>query len=378
VKIILLSHDGTLYGAQRSLLELAVGLARRGHEVRLVVPEPGPLIGAAESAGVDNVLLPYPYPSTRPFRALRFLASYRNSATAVRIFVEGESPDAVLFNTSACLAPAAALRRSPVARVWHIREAVPQRRLLEGLIARWSNLVVFNSRDTADRHPRLRRLRESAIVYNGIDLQRPPEEETARVRREFGWEERDNTVVFSGQLRDFKDPMAVVDAVGILKKQGIVVKAAIAGDGPLMSDLVNAVSDLGLGENIRLTGYRHDVAAVMAAAGVLICPSLREPFGRTALEAMALGLPVIASSVGGLPEVVVHGRTGLLVRPGDRSGLAEAILELINNPAERIDFGKAGQERYRQVFTLERYVESMEREITRLIERDPPNSEFKG
>jgi len=104
-------------------------------------------------------------------------------------------------------------------------------------------------------------------------------------------------------------------------------------------------SKLGIGENVIFTGQRSDIAALMAACDVFSLPSFEEPFGLVFAEAMAMKRPVVALTNGGTPEVVEHGKCGLLSPPGDIDALAANLLRLLDNPALRTQFGEYGRSR---------------------------------
>ncbi len=125
-----------------------------------------------------------------------------------------------------------------------------------------------------------------------------------------------------------------------------------AGEGGEHAVLAARVRTLGLDANVRFLGRVDDVASVLAAADVLVMPSRQEGLGVAALEAMAAGLPVIASRVGGLPEAVVDGATGLLVPPADVPALAAAIARLAADRALARRLGAAGRARVRERFTM--------------------------
>jgi len=366
LRVLAFSHDGLLYGAQRSLLELLAALRTRGHEPTLAVPADGRLAVAAAETGLPARIVPYPYPSTRPERALGFGLRYGAAARRIRALVADEEPDAVIFNTAACIAPAAALRRSPVPRLWHVREAAPCCRVVSRLLRRWSDAVVFNSRHTAAAYPRLRDLKTCAVVHNGLDLAVPDASEVEVVRREFGWEGGDTVAVFVGQLRRHKDPAAVVAVAGEARRRGVGLKVAVVGDGPLLPALRRQVRELSLEDRVALTGFRRERTAILAAADLLLCPSQREPFGRVAVEAMALGLPVVAAHVGGLPEIVLQGETGLLVPPEDRDALFNAVARLTADRDLRRELGEAGRRRYMDSFTADVYAANMEDVLVKL------------
>jgi glycosyltransferase involved in cell wall biosynthesis len=117
-----------------------------------------------------------------------------------------------------------------------------------------------------------------------------------------------------------------------------------------------------------MTGHRDDVDQVMAALDVCVLPSVDEPLGMSVLEAMAAGVPVVASDVGGLPECLGHGRTGILVPPADSNALAEAIIRLLGNPQQRRELGEDGRKWVHERFSAESQtprIEAVFRRVTR-------------
>jgi glycosyltransferase involved in cell wall biosynthesis len=128
----------------------------------------------------------------------------------------------------------------------------------------------------------------------------------------------------------------------------------IAGDGPLRVELQAEIDARGLGSRVRLLGRVAPAGPVMERAAIVVVPSLGEGFGMVALEAMERGRAVIASSVGGLPEIVVDGETGLLVPPGDPGALAAAIRTLVTDPERVVAMGAAGRRRALEAFAQAR------------------------
>ena len=135
----------------------------------------------------------------------------------------------------------------------------------------------------------------------------------------------------------------------------------LVGDGPLRPEVERLVAELGLGERVRLVGNRSDVPVLLAEAACVVLASDYEGCPLTVLEAMAAGVPVVATRVGGVPELIDDGRTGLLVEPGDESALAAAIGRAL---ADRDGLGVAAREEARRRFSRER----MAAEIAQLYE----------
>ncbi|HZM00549.1 MAG TPA: glycosyltransferase family 4 protein, partial [Planctomycetota bacterium] len=140
-----------------------------------------------------------------------------------------------------------------------------------------------------------------------------------------------------------------------------VVLLIVGGDpfGDGEARLRQAARDLGLGERARFLGIRHDVPDLLAASDLFVLPSLWEGLGLVFLEAMAVSLPVVATRVSAIPEVVEDGRTGWLVPPGDPRRLAAAVAEALADPAERERRGRLGRQRLEGRFGLERMVDEI-------------------
>ena len=141
-------------------------------------------------------------------------------------------------------------------------------------------------------------------------------------------------------------------------------RLVLVGDGPLRHQLAAEVSSLGIDAHVSFLGSRDDVWAVLSEADIFAFPSLSEPLGIAVMEAMAAGLPVIASDVGGLPEVVQHGVSGLLVQPGDERSLSDGLGRLLDDPAARAEMGEAGRmaaQDMKMATTIDRYVEHYRR-----------------
>ena len=129
--------------------------------------------------------------------------------------------------------------------------------------------------------------------------------------------------------------------------------------GVFEAELAELVEHLGVERNVTFTGRRSDVRRLMAAADVYAMPSFGEPFGLVFLEAMAMRLPVVALDNGGTPEVVEHGKTGLLSSPGDVDAVAQHLLTLMRSPDLRAQMGAQGRRRVEQRFTTDRQAADM-------------------
>ncbi len=191
-----------------------------------------------------------------------------------------------------------------------------------------------------------------------------------RVRRELGASQEDLLVGSLGRLVEPKKGLAVfLAAARLLSRDFPRVRFALVGEGPARGPLEKRAAREGVSHCTAFAGLRRDVPDVMRAFDLFVQPSLWEGFGLTAVEAMAVGTPVVASRVGGVSEVVADGETGILVPPGDAPALAAACAQLLRNRdlAERL--GRAGMERVRARFGIERMVRDLEDLYRELLDR---------
>ena len=139
-----------------------------------------------------------------------------------------------------------------------------------------------------------------------------------------------------------------------------VCQVLIVGEGPAEKTLRALSEQLGIGSRVVFAGMRRDIPQLLALMDIFVLPSLYEGFGIAILEAMATGKPVVASTVGGIPEFVVSGESGLLVPPGDSIALAAAIRQLLDQPERAKLMGRRGQEHVRQYYSIESVVRQHE------------------
>jgi colanic acid/amylovoran biosynthesis glycosyltransferase len=151
----------------------------------------------------------------------------------------------------------------------------------------------------------------------------------------------------------------LIRALAFLHKDISSVRLEIAGSGPQRKALEQEVQLHCLGNHVRFLGWQADLMPLMEGWDVYVQPAVGEPFGITALEAMAAGLPVVATWAGGLPELVEDGRTGCLVPPRDPVALADRLRALLLNPEQRRRMGEAGRARATESFSVDRMIKSI-------------------
>jgi glycosyltransferase involved in cell wall biosynthesis len=193
------------------------------------------------------------------------------------------------------------------------------------------------------------------VIYNGVDGRAFESAASPRDgRQRLGVERDDCMIVQVGTFRAVKNQGDAIRAFHRLKGAEPRAVLVFVGDGPQLPECRKLASDLGVENDVRFLGERGDVAEILAAADVMLCTSLCEGHSVALLEGMAAGLGIVATRVGGIPETVVDGVTGLLVPPGEPDSAAEALYTLCRQPELRRRMGQAGAERVRRHFSRDR------------------------
>jgi glycosyltransferase involved in cell wall biosynthesis len=332
-------HPG---GAETTLLRLLAGLRDQGWTITLTSPGSGPMREQALAAGLRWAPLPLGgLLRGAGARALRsWPAAYRLARKADIVYLNGGVPARVL----PAIAAARRGRRERRPRiVLHIHDMVTR----VPPFWRWADLVLAASGAVAERMPGL----HAAVVYGPVDPDPP-----AAVAP---WPAGEGPVVgFVGRLEPRKGPLDLCRAAPAIRAGAPGVRVVIVGDEPygLAPEYTRAVLAC---TDVEHHPWSDNAPGLMRHLDVLVLPSYEEPFGTVLAEAMAVGTPVVATRVDGLPEVVIDGVTGRLVSPGDPQRLAEAIVDVLAHRAEMSDAARIHAER----FHAERYIERVGRLI---------------
>lgn len=338
----------------------------------MAAPGPWALAPELEQVGVEVAAIP-----VRPcwlaqadrqpalpqlLRLLRCLAP-GSGRGRLRRWLADRRPDVVVVNCAPHVHAAAAARDAALPVVWHVREIVPpgwRRRFLARRLARAADRIVAVSEAAAGW------LREAGlgdrtqVVYNGVDPPGEPLERQA-ARAALGLPADAALVAWLGQLLPHKGAVELVHAAAAARDVGATFDLVLAGDGPA-TERRRLVAELTGLRWARLLPPQPGPWQLLAAADVVACTTLTpDPLPRVVLEAMAAGRPVVAFATGGIPEMVVNGVTGTLVRSGDLTALARALAATLADPDRLAAMAAAAGRRARRDFSLERHVDRMER-----------------
>lgn len=321
-RVLLASHHANRRGSAISLVELGIRLSQYGFEPIFVFSKPGPLVNDLTAQGFVVHLVKR--------QGLFRLGMIRQIQAIIRHhgIVLAHVNSAVPF--SKYIALASRLLGVPV--IWHIREPVEDKRMArQRRWVRWlaSKIVVLTRQQAAffDAPHKVER------VFNGVDLARFHRQiDRADAKRTLGYAANEFLFVQIGSIEHNKGQSRAVQALGkilpTLPHCRLLIVGAIVE--PEEANAVEAITsaDTQLKAAVRLYGETTDVRPVIWAADCLLVPSLRESFPRTIMEAMAGGVPVIASAVGAVEDMVENGACGLLVAPGDSVGLSDSMQKM--------------------------------------------------
>ncbi|MCK4948041.1 MAG: glycosyltransferase [Candidatus Aureabacteria bacterium] len=231
------------------------------------------------------------------------------------------------------------------------------------IAVKYADKIVAASKAIADDLIIKERAKKSkmSVIYAGLDLDTYGKDvEIGKIRREYNIGEKTPLIGTVGRINAQKAHQYFLKAIVEVLKSMPDAKFLIVGDGPLKKQQKDLAKELGIESKVIFTGYRTDIPQVMVDLDISVLSSLSEALAVVNLEAMLMGKPVACFDVGGISELVVNGKTGLLVAPRDYNGLADAIIDLLRNKQKAKQIGFAGRERVEQSFGLNLMVKKHE------------------
>ena len=350
-------------GAERAFVRVAIGLKQRSWDVRVIsLRDAGPLSEELRQAGIEVTAL-----GCGGCPDLR--AVWR-----MRAVLQRQRPDVLLtFLHQANIVGRVAGRWARVARIIS-SVRVADRRWSVGIAERSTSCCVDHyvavSQSVADVHAKLCRLSKDrvSVIRNGVDIE-AIDASPAIDRTQLGCREADFIILCVGRLTEQKAPDDVLSAVcSVAMLQPDVrrrVTLVFVGDGPLKSKLERRIMDDGLQESVRLLGHRCDVISIIKSADVLVLASRWEGLPNVILEAQAAELPVIASAVDGVTELIIDGKTGRLFSAGDVQQLAGILTEFLQSPNSAGGTVTAAREQVSRQFRWEDCIDAYEQLLVR-------------
>jgi glycosyltransferase involved in cell wall biosynthesis len=351
IRVVEVLATGTNGGAQEHLYSLLTRMDHERYDVTVVALSPGSAVRKLQRAGFTVLVIDEPDDAISVGALAAHLAEVRAEVVHAHMF------RAETVATRAVLALAEIGHRRPYlvstvhsSRVRHESD----KDILRELTPHMDQLIAVSRAIERKIHDEGRDTIPVSLIYNGVDLERYDNQEACcTLPEEYGMEPGSQIVGVVARLEPEKGHPTLLDAWPTVLRTVPDSYLLIVGEGSRRDALEAQARELRIAHRVIFTGRRDDVPAVTAALDVAVLPSYREAQGLTVLEAMALSRPVVASRVGGIPEMIEDGRTGLLVPPHDADALAEAIVRLLTNHSFADTLARAGHDLVHDRFCIE-------------------------
>jgi L-malate glycosyltransferase len=389
LKILFYNHTGTVSGAERVMSMVLDRLDRVRFQPVVVCPDESPMMEMTRKLKVRTRGL-QPLEARFTWRldlVVRYLISFASVIRSARRIVIDEAPDVIHANSiRAGLVMAAATLGLDMPVIWHAHDILPRHplstavRIFAMISSRNRILSVSHAVAGRFRGIILRPLRHRVpivVIHNAVDLEcfRPNAKSRAEMRCALGLNAAQPVVGIVGQLTARKGQMELIEAfahVGREVKDAVLLIAGAAlfnRDEEYAVRLELAAGSLGIADRVRFLGPRDDIPKLMQGLDVLVVNSHEEPFALTVLEGLSSGTAVLATSVGGTPEMIRHGKNGWLVKARDQNALAKAMLTLLGDQSLRRQLGREGRREAIARFSTNRFLKEVEDLYRELLDR---------
>jgi glycosyltransferase involved in cell wall biosynthesis len=350
IRVVEVLATGTTGGAQEHLFGLVTRMDASRFDVSIVSLSPGSAVRKLERAGFDVLVLDEPDDAIAVGALAAHLVGIRPDV------IHNHMYRAELVGTRAAIALGEVGHRRPyvVSTVHSSRvRSEEDRGMLRVLTPQMNQLIAVSKMIEAKLESEGRTTAPIRRIYNGVDLSRYENQEPCcTLPEEYGMEPGSQIVGVVARLEPEKGHPTLLEAWPAVLRSVPDAYLLIVGEGSRRDALEALARDLHIAHRVVFTGRRDDVPAVTAALDVAVLPSYREAQGLSILEALALSRPVVASDVGGIPEVITDGVTGLLVPPHDADALAAAITRLLRDHPYADTLGRAGHDMVHDRFDI--------------------------
>lgn len=358
IRVVQVLATGTNGGAQEHLYSLVTRMDLSRYDVSIVSLSPGSAARKLQKAGFDILVIDEPDDAI----AVGALAAHLSEVRADVIHNHMFRAETVGTRAAMALAEIGHRRPYVVSTVHSSRvRSEEDRRHLRDLTPHMDQLIAV-SRSIEHKLCDEERIQTPVrLIYNGVDLSRYDHQEACcTLPTEYGMEPGSQIVGVIARLEPEKGHPTLLEAWPQVLRAVPDAYLLIVGDGSRREALEARARELRIAHRVVFTGRRDDVPAVTAALDVAVLPSYREAQGLSILEAMALSRPVVASNVGGIPEMIADGVTGLLVAPHDARALADAITRLLRDHPYADTLARAGHDLVHDRFCIELMVSAVQ------------------
>ena len=366
IKALHIVEDLKIGGAERVIADIAAGLDKKNFEVSvLCVTRGGEIADELIEQGIEVKILG--------------IFSYHNPLNILKLarLLRKERPDivhthgyfgSVIGRIAAKLAGVLIFINHVHSTYWEYRKS---HILMEKFLSLFTHKIICCSKAVEDFVRDQERIKpaKTLVIYNGVDEDRfSAPKDPSSLKTQLGIDSGDSVVGTVSSLTPHKGHEHLFQAAPMILEACAPVKFLIVGEGILREKLEKLTKNLNLFSKVIFAGTRKNIPDLLSAMDIFVLPSSsREGLGISIIEAMATEKPVVATDIGGIPEVIKNGETGYLVPPRNPEALAQAIIKLLQNPAKAKAMGKQGRIRFKEKFTKKRMLSGVENLYEALI-----------
>ncbi len=378
-KILVLHSSSDLYGASNSLLRSLMAIKKLGMEPTLLLSETGPLCEKVKALDIPVQILRLGVIRRKYFNFLGLInRKYYITKAIFKIknLIQEEGFELVLTNTTVIFSGAIAAKLSGIKHVWHVRETIVGPRFFKSFITFLLNTTgdanFFVSKASRDNYLPQLKIDKCHVIYNGIDygmfVDNP-----YNLKEEIGVSQDKVLITMVARINLLKGQKYFLEIAKILLRKNNHLHFVLAGDTfpgyeHLHEELKSFIKENGLADFVTDLGFRSDVYNLMGGTDIFVLPSTQpDSLPTTVLEAMAAGKPVIATGLGGSVEMVIDGKSGLIIPHEDSRQSADQIQILIDDQQKRMEMGRKGQERLKEFFSIDAYLKNFGKAIYEVI-----------
>ncbi len=362
ISVLYFCNEFVRGGAEQHIVTLLCGLSREYFDLHLVcTPQLAKLLNPDLPSDVEVIPLELrkPWQITAALELAEILRSRRVDILHSHIFYASLFASPVAWSCSVPM-----VIETPHVREHWRREGMKSRFVIDRLVGRCVNRYIAVSEANGRYLTEHKGLpaQKISVIHNGSDLKRFRHGrcKSAGLRQKLGFRMEELVLLVAGRLEPQKGHSVLLKALPEVRRVFPNVRTVFAGEGELLPQLQRQVRELGLQGAVAFVGFQSNMEEWFSVADLTVLPSFYEGLPLVAIESLAAGTPVVATAVDGTPEIVIHERTGLTVRPGAPEELAAAISTMLADPALRTKFGSAGRAWVEEEFSQEKQVKRTE------------------
>lgn len=363
MKILHITNHLNVGGITSYVLTLSKGLKQRGHNI-YIASYGGQLLAKFEEAGI--IYIPVPIKTKKEISPKIIASLFKLSRV-----IKDNKIDIIHAHSRTTQVLACLLHRFTGVTYIFTCHGFFKRRILRRIFPCWPEKVIAISEQVREHliEDFGLALKDIAVINNGVDIDR-----FKTVSPEIRQQKKNSLGLGPGpaigiiaRLSDVKGHRYLIQAMKIVLGQSPQANLLIVGEGKTLKTLTDLAASLGISKGVFFIPETSDTTDALSAMDIFVMPSLQEGLGLALMEAMASGLAVIGSNVGGIKTLIQDGHNGLLVEPADAQGLARAISILLSDPLKRLDLGAHAQDFIRNNFSLSKMVLETEEEYLKCL-----------